>query len=411
MKIKMKKKEILEFIRNNFISGSSSVQLKNWRNLVTYLDSKKYKLDSKLVTALLAESPELNEMTAALNDLNEKGDIESFNNDNIAVLISSYYLMNNTEEEIKNGKSEEGISKDEEFIPEDISSLDNVKLYLRELDSELLTREEEIELGKRVAEGDEQAKQELVKCNLRLVVSIAKKYANLSDTLSFEDLIQEGNIGLMKAADKYDYTLGYKFSTYATWWIRQAITRGIADQSRTIRIPVHLHDNLRKMHVAITNYISEHGEEPSDKYLADLLGITEEAVRERKLAAQGVVSLSQPVRNEGEEDGDELESFIEDPTYNDNSIEDALYLRDFKSAVFDKVPLSEREKMVLKCRFGIDMPRRYTLEEIGKMMGVTRERVRQIEAKTIRRLRSNREIKSFNPENDEPGVKLVRRYK
>ena len=410
MKIKMKK-EILEFIRNNFISGSSSVQLKNWRNLVTYLDSKKYKLDSKLVTALLAESPELNEMTAALNDLNEKGDIESFNNDNIAVLISSYYLMNNTEEEIKNGKSEEGISKDEEFIPEDISSLDNVKLYLRELDSELLTREEEIELGKRVAEGDEQAKQELVKCNLRLVVSIAKKYANLSDTLSFEDLIQEGNIGLMKAADKYDYTLGYKFSTYATWWIRQAITRGIADQSRTIRIPVHLHDNLRKMHVAITNYISEHGEEPSDKYLADLLGITEEAVRERKLAAQGVVSLSQPVRNEGEEDGDELGSFIEDPTYNDNSIEDALYLRDFKSAVFDKVPLSEREKMVLKCRFGIDMPRRYTLEEIGKMMGVTRERVRQIEAKTIRRLRSNREIKSFNPENDEPGVKLVRRYK
>ena len=411
MKIKMKKKEILEFIRNNFISGSSSVQLKNWRNLVTYLDSKKYKLDSKLVTALLAESPELNEMTAALNDLNEKGDIESFNNDNIAVLISSYYLMNNTEEEIKNGKSEEGISKDEEFIPEDISSLDNVKLYLRELDSELLTREEEIELGKRVAEGDEQAKQELVKCNLRLVVSIAKKYANLSDTLSFEDLIQEGNIGLMKAADKYDYTLGYKFSTYATWWIRQAITRGIADQSRTIRIPVHLHDNLRKMHVAITNYISEHGEEPSDKYLADLLGITEEVVRERKLAAQGVVSLSQPVRNEGEEDGDELGSFIEDPTYNDNSIEDALYLRDFKSAVFDKVPLSEREKMVLKCRFGIDMPRRYTLEEIGKMMGVTRERVRQIEAKTIRRLRSNREIKSFNPENDEPGVKLVRRYK
>ena len=410
MKIKMKK-EILEFIRNNFISGSSSVQLKNWRNLVTYLDSKKYKLDSKLVTALLAESPELNEMTAALNDLNEKGDIESFNNDNIAVLISSYYLMNNTEEEIKNGKSEEGISKDEEFIPEDISSLDNVKLYLRELDSELLTREEEIELGKRVAEGDEQAKQELVKCNLRLVVSIAKKYANLSDTLSFEDLIQEGNIGLMKAADKYDYTLGYKFSTYATWWIRQAITRGIADQSRTIRIPVHLHDNLRKMHVAITNYISEHGEEPSDKYLADLLGITEEAVRERKLAAQGVVSLSQPVRNEGEEDGDELGSFIEDPTYNDNSIEDALYLRDFKSAVFDKVPLSEREKMVLKCRFGIDMPRRYTLEEIGKMMGVTRERVRQIEAKTIRRLRSNREIKSFNPENDEPEVKLVRRYK
>ena len=411
MKIKMKKKEILEFIRNNFISGSSSVQLKNWRNLVTYLDSKKYKLDSKLVTALLAESPELNEMTAALNDLNEKGDIESFNNDNIAVLISSYYLMSNTEEEIKNGKSEEGISKDEEFIPEDISSLDNVKLYLRELDSELLTREEEIELGKRVAEGDEQAKQELVKCNLRLVVSIAKKYANLSDTLSFEDLIQEGNIGLMKAADKYDYTLGYKFSTYATWWIRQAITRGIADQSRTIRIPVHLHDNLRKMHVAITNYISEHGEEPSDKYLADLLGITEEAVRERKLAAQGVVSLSQPVRNEGEEDGDELGSFIEDPTYNDNSIEDALYLRDFKSAVFDKVPLSEREKMVLKCRFGIDMPRRYTLEEIGKMMGVTRERVRQIEAKAIRRLRSNREIKSFNPENDEPGVKLVRRYK
>lgn len=292
----------------------------------------------------------------------------------------------------------------------DMSVNDNVRMYLKEIGKiSLLSLEEEQELSKRVAEGDEQAKNILAESNLRLVVSIAKRYVGRG--LLFLDLIQEGNIGLMKAVEKFDYDKGYKFSTYATWWIRQAITRGIADQSRTIRIPVHLHDNLRKMHVAITNYISEHGEEPSDKYLADLLGITEEAVRERKLAAQGVVSLSQPVRNEGEEDGDELGSFIEDPTYNDNSIEDALYLRDFKSAVFDKVPLSEREKMVLKCRFGIDMPRRYTLEEIGKMMGVTRERVRQIEAKTIRRLRSNREIKSFNPENDEPGVKLVRRYK
>ena len=403
------KKEILEFIKNNFVSGSQSVQLKNWRNLVSFLGSKKYKLDSKLATALLNESPELYEMTATLNELNEKGDIESFNNDNIAVLISSYYLMNNTEEEIENPKEEKNAK--EEFEPQDISTLDNVKLYLRELDSKLLTKEEECELGKRVSEGDEKAKEELVASNLRLVVSIAKKYTTASDTLSFEDLIQEGNIGLMKAADKFDYTLGYKFSTYATWWIRQAITRGIADQSRTIRIPVHLHDNLRKMHVAITNYMSEYGEEPSDKYLADLLGITEETVRERKMAAQGTVSLSQPVRNEGEEDGDELESFIEDPTYSDNLVADALYLRDFKSAVFDKSPLTEREKMVLKCRFGIDMPRRYTLEEIGKMMGVTRERVRQIEAKAIRRLRSNREIKSFNPENDEPGIKLIRRHK
>ena len=403
------KKEILEFIKNNFVSGSQSVQLKNWRNLVSFLGVKKYKLDSKLATALLNESPELYEMTAALNELNEKGDIESFNNDNIAVLISSYYLMNNTEEEIENPKEEKNVK--EEFEPQDISTIDNVKLYLRELDSKLLTKEEECELGKRVSEGDEKAKEELVASNLRLVVSIAKKYTTISDTLSFEDLIQEGNIGLMKAADKFDYTLGYKFSTYATWWIRQAITRGIADQSRTIRIPVHLHDNLRKMNVAITNYMSEYGEEPSDKCLADLLGITEEAVRERKLAAQGVVSLSQPVRNEGEEDGDELENFIEDPTYSDNFVADALYLRDFKTAVFDKSPLTEREKMVLKCRFGIDMPRSYTLEEIGKMMGVTRERVRQIEAKAIRRLRSNREIKSFNPENDEPGIKLIRRHK
>ena len=402
------KKEILEFIKNNFVSGNQTVQLKNWRNLVSFLGSKKNKLDSKLATALLNESPELYEMTAALNDLNEKGDIESFNNDNISALISSYYLMSNTEEEIENSKKE---SIKEEFEPQDISTLDNVKLYLRELDSKLLTREEECELGKRVSEGDEKAKEELVAANLRLVVSIAKKYTTASDTLSFEDLIQEGNIGLMKAADKYDYTLGYKFSTYATWWIRQAITRGIADQSRTIRIPVHLHDNLRKMHVAITNYMSEHGEEPSDKYLADLLGITEEAVRERKLAAQGTISLSQPVKNDGEEDGDELGSFIEDPSYNDNSVADALYLRDFKSAVFDKSPLTEREKLVLKYRFGIDMSRRYTLEEIGKMMGVTRERVRQIETKAIRRLRGNREIRSFNPENDEPGIKLIRRHK
>ena len=323
-------------------------------------------------------------------------------------VISETDLDDDSGEEDTGGNLED-ILKDN-TIAKELTINDPVRMYLKEIGKiSLLSLDEETELSKRIAEGDETAKNRLAESNLRLVVSIAKRYVGRG--MLFLDLIQEGNIGLMKAVEKFDAEKGYKFSTYATWWIRQAITRGIADQSRTIRIPVHLHDNLRKMHVAITNYISEHGEEPSDKYLADLLGITEEAVRERKLAAQGVVSLSQPVRNEGEEDGDELGSFIEDPTYNDNSIEDALYLRDFKSAVFDKVPLSEREKMVLKCRFGIDMPRRYTLEEIGKMMGVTRERVRQIEAKAIRRLRSNREIKSFNPENDEPGVKLVRRYK
>ncbi len=400
-------KEILEFIENNFISGNQSTQLKNWKKLVSFLGSKKYQLDSKLATTLLKKSPKLYEMTTTLNDLNEKGDIEIFNNDIVSVLISSYYLMNNTEEEIINSKEERSI---EDFEPQDISTLDSVKLYLRELDGKLLSKEEEYELGKRLSEGDESARQELVAANLRLVISIARKYITVPNSLSFEDLIQEGNIGLMKAADKFDYTLGYKFSTYATWWIRQAITRAIADQSRTIRIPVHLHDNLRKMYVAINKYVSEYGEEPSDKYLAELLGITEETVRERKLASQGTISLSQPVRSDNEEDSDVLESFIEDPNCSENIVTDALYLNDFKLAVFDRSPLTVREKMVLKYRFGIDMSRSYTLEEIGKILGITRERVRQIESKALRRLRLNRKIKSFDLESAELGMKLVRKH-
>lgn len=274
--------------------------------------------------------------------------------------------------------SQENIS----VSPTTFISDDPVHLYLKEIGNyPLLTMEEEVELAKRIEEGDETAKQMLAESNLRLVVSIAKRYVGRG--LSFLDLIQEGNLGLIKAVDKFDYSKGFKFSTYATWWIRQAITRSIADQSRTIRIPVHMSEIINKTYRVSRTLLQELGREPTEQELADAMDMTLEKVREVLKISSDPISLDIPI---GEEEDSHLGDFIRD----DNILgpeESASYsiLRDQISMLLDT--LTEREQKVLILRFGLTDGRTRTLEEVGKEFNVTRERIRQIEAKALRKLR------------------------
>ncbi len=271
---------------------------------------------------------------------------------------------------------------------EDISTMvatisdDPVKQYLKEIGSyPLLSIAEEIELAKKIENGDAMAKRILAESNLRLVVSIAKRYVGRG--LSFLDLIQEGNLGLIKAVDKFDYSKGYKFSTYATWWIRQAITRSIADQSRTIRIPVHMSEVINKTYRVSRNLLQELGREPSEQELADAMNLPIEKVREILKVSADPISLDTPI---GEEDDSHLGDFIKDDTI--MGPEDAAsyaVLQDQISKLLDT--LTDREQRVLILRFGLQDGRSRTLEEVGKEFNVTRERIRQIEAKALRKLR------------------------
>ena len=271
---------------------------------------------------------------------------------------------------------------DDVDVLEGVSTEDPVRMYLKEIGNvPLLTTEQEVELAKRVEAGDEEAKKQLTEANLRLVVSIAKKYVGRG--MPFLDLIQEGNMGLMKAVDKFDYTKGYKFSTYATWWIRQAITRGIADTGRTIRVPVHMVETINKTLRMTRILLQELGREPTPEEVAERLNVSVSRVREVLKISRDPVSLDTPI---GEEEDSHLGDFIED----DSALSPA------DSAAFSMLraelataleSLTDRERQVVKLRFGLEDGRARTLEEVGKEFNVTRERIRQIEAKALRKLR------------------------
>ena len=266
--------------------------------------------------------------------------------------------------------------------PSNIRMNDPVRMYLKEIGRvPLLKAEQEVEIAQRIEQGDAGAKQELAEANLRLVVSIAKRYVGRG--MQFLDLIQEGNMGLMKAVDKFDHRLGFKFSTYATWWIRQAITRAIADQARTIRIPVHMVETINKLIRIQRQLLQDLGREPTPEEIGAEMDMTTEKVREILKIAQEPVSLETPI---GEEDDSHLGDFIEDKDA--TSPEDHASYELLKEQLEDVLDtLTDREENVLRLRFGLDDGRTRTLEEVGKVFGVTRERIRQIEAKALRKLR------------------------
>ena len=324
-------------------------------------------------------------------------DKDELNDDDLDITLletdDSLMTVSSLEDDVPPDDLEDEVMDLDLSVPEGVGIDDPVRMYLKEIGRvPLLSAEEEVELAKRMEQGDEEAKKKLAEANLRLVVSIAKRYVGRG--MLFLDLIQEGNLGLIKAVEKFDYGKGFKFSTYATWWIRQAITRAIADQARTIRIPVHMVETINKLIRVSRQLLQELGRDPSPEEIAAAMEIPVERVREIQKVAQEPVSLVTPI---GEEDDSHLGDFIEDEDA-PAPAEAASYilLKEQLESVLDT--LTPREEKVLRLRFGLDDGRSRTLEEVGQEFGVTRERIRQIEAKALRKLRHpsrSRKLKDY----------------
>lgn len=369
------------------VAGLSSEQMKE--ELIKKLEAKAKEKGNALTYADMSEY--LDSLDLDKNVMDEiydslmSSDIEI----NGETEPEDFTLIIDDDEDVDSESEDDGIVVDENgeididaSLPKGIAVDDPVRMYLKEIGKvPLLSAEEEIELAKRMENGDEEAKKRLCEANLRLVVSIAKRYVGRG--MLFLDLIQEGNLGLIKAVDKFDYRKGYKFSTYATWWIRQAITRSIADQARTIRIPVHMVETINKLIRVSRQLLQTYGREPSPEEIAKEMGISVDKVREIQKIAQEPVSLETPI---GEEEDSHLGDFIPDEDV-PAPAEAAAFsmLKEQLVEVLDT--LTERERKVLKLRFGLEDGRSRTLEEVGKEFDVTRERIRQIEAKALRKLR------------------------
>ena len=349
------------------------------------LGKKNGKVTSKQLFHTLDAIDADEKQTEKIYDALEQAGIEIDVSDVAEIVASASDLLPTDSEILQLERSGETVSESDNLadLESDEANLtDPVRMYLKEIGKiDLLSAEEEIDLARRIAEGDEAAKKRMVEANLRLVVSVAKHY--LGRGMQLLDLIQEGNMGLLKAVEKFDYTKGYKFSTYATWWIRQSITRAVADQARTIRIPVHMVETINRVSRASRSLVQELGHEPTLTEISEQLGIPEDKIAEVMKIAQDPVSLETPV---GEEDDSHLGDFIPDSELAEPA-ESASYnmLRSQLSDVMKT--LSTRECKVLRLRFGLEDGRAHTLEEVGREFNVTRERVRQIEAKALRKLR------------------------
>lgn len=378
--------ELNRFINTSIREGKENT-FKNIKSLSMYLWQNDIELIIDEVEKLVKNSTSLR---AFLDNLIEiEGITDKLQNETIIAMLTSYSMYS--------GKDIKESYEYREAIDLPYNA-DISKLYINELSScQVLTREEEYELCERIKKGDEEAKQKLIKHNLRLVVAVAKHYTGRN--VDFLDLVQEGNMGLMKAIEKFDHTKGFKFSTYATWWIRQSITRSIANDGRNVRIPVHRFEKIKKVKSAANKYYKLNGVEPSTEELAEMLSMEKEDVmRCQELIFNAPVSLNQLTKNSAESKEDtELGDLLEDTKFTDDVFVQNSFNQELRQAVFENSPLTDREKLVIAYRFGFVDGKPYKLQEIGDIIGITRERVRQIEVKALTKLKRNSIIKEFDP--------------